>query len=74
MAESKQVPSQATDSGSKPAMDVPPHMAPGDRAPPGAPGAGEQLCPKCQGTGSVDGRPCPDCEGSGWITVGVGGA
>jgi hypothetical protein len=28
-------------------------MAPGDEAPPGTPGAGENICPACGGTGTV---------------------
>jgi len=32
---------------------------PGDEAPPGAPGTGENLCPACSGKGKVDGNECP---------------
>ena len=28
-------------------------MGPGDEAPPGTPGAGENICPTCGGTGKV---------------------
>ncbi len=41
---------------------------------PGQPGSGEDTCPKCEGTGKVDGKTCPECEGSGKVTVPIGGA
>lgn len=47
--------------------------SPGDDAPPGTPGTGENLCPHCDGTGQVDGGACADCEGTGKVNVGVGG-
>lgn len=49
-------------------------MSPGDEAPPGTAGTGEDLCRTCGGDGQVNGSPCPDCEGTGRITVGIGGA
>ena len=48
--------------------------APGDEAPPGTPGTGEDICPACNGTGRKDGRRCANCEGSGRIVRGIGGA
>jgi hypothetical protein len=33
-------------------------MAPGDEAPKGTPGAGENLCPACAGSGQLDGAAC----------------
>lgn len=45
-----------------------------DQAPPGTPGTGETVCPRCGGTGQLSGRTCPECEGSGRINVGIGGA
>ena len=48
--------------------------APGDQAPPGTPGAGENLCPRCRGSGRIDGGACPVCEGSGKVIEGIGGA
>jgi hypothetical protein len=51
-----------------------PHLAPGDEAPPGTPGTGEDLCPKCGGKGRVGERVCENCEGTGRIVRGVGGA
>jgi hypothetical protein len=53
--------------------DADPPLAPGDDAPPGAPGTGEDLCPRCGGSGEVDGSPCPVCEGSGRVVEGIGG-
>ena len=46
---------------------------PGDEAPPGTPGTGEDICPDCHGTGKVGGSPCKNCGGTGKITEGVGG-
>jgi DnaJ-class molecular chaperone len=44
-----------------------------DKVPPGAPGAGENVCRKCAGTGRVEGEKCPDCGGTGKETTGIGG-
>ena len=53
----------------------PPHLRPGDEAAPGTPGTGEDVCPKCNGSGkSARGDVCPECEGTGRIVRGVGGA
>ncbi len=49
-------------------------MAPGDEAPPGTEGTGEDICPECGGAGQVDGSTCPECEGKGTVIKGVGGA
>ncbi|MDP4024007.1 hypothetical protein Q8W71_15355 [Methylobacterium sp. NEAU 140] len=46
---------------------------PGDEAPPGAPGTGENLCRRCGGTGRQAAEPCPDCRGTGRVTTGIGG-
>ncbi len=48
-------------------------MAPGDQAPPGTPGTGEGLCPRCGGTGRIGETECPDCAGTGKIIEGIGG-
>jgi DnaJ-class molecular chaperone len=45
-----------------------------DQVPGGAPGSGENVCRKCNGSGKVDGKPCPDCGGTGKVTTGIGGA
>lgn len=51
-----------------------PPMSPGDEAPPGTPGTGENLCRRCGGSGQLQGQACPDCSGTGRVTVGIGGA
>lgn len=48
-------------------------MAPGDEAPEGTPGTGENICPECDGEGEVDGRLCPYCDGTGTIIQGISG-
>jgi DnaJ-class molecular chaperone len=51
------------------------HMHPGDQAPEGTPGTGENVCPRCGGKGKLDsGDTCPECEGTGHVTTGIGGA
>ena len=49
-------------------------MAPGDEAPPGTPGTGEDLCPVCNGSGEQDGGRCAECGGTGRVIKGIGGA
>lgn len=49
-------------------------MAPGDEAPPGTPGTGENVCRTCGGTGRLSGRTCPACQGTGTVIEGIGGA
>jgi hypothetical protein len=51
-----------------------PAMSPGDQAPEGTPGTGEDVCPKCGGSGRQGAQVCPHCEGTGKVTVGIGGA
>jgi hypothetical protein len=46
---------------------------PGDDAPPGTPGTGEDICRDCHGSGRIDGKTCPACGGTGKVTEGVGG-
>jgi RecJ-like exonuclease len=51
-----------------------PDMAPGDEAPEGSPGTGEDICPTCAGTGKLpDGKKCPTCGGTGKVVEGIGG-
>jgi len=50
------------------------HRAPGDEAPPGSPGTGENVCPDCGGSGRRGEASCPTCEGRGVVTTGIGGA
>jgi hypothetical protein len=47
---------------------------PGDEARPGTPGAGEDVCPECHGTGRVRSELCVNCGGSGKIIKGIAGA
>ena len=49
-------------------------MTPGDAAPEGTPGTGENVCPECDGTGEREGKPCPNCGGLGTVVQGIGGA
>ena len=46
---------------------------PGDDAPAGAPGTGEDTCRRCGGTGRLAGGECPDCAGTGIVEQGIGG-
>jgi hypothetical protein len=47
---------------------------PGDEAPPGTPGTGEDICPVCKGSGKArNGGTCPNCNGTGKVTEGIGG-
>lgn len=55
-------------------MQPDPDLNPGDEAEPGTPGAGEDVCEACAGTGKLsDGRPCSNCGGSGKVMRGIGG-
>lgn len=47
---------------------------PGDEAAPGSPQTGDQICPRCQGSGRIEAHPCPDCGGSGRVVQIVGDA
>lgn len=46
---------------------------PGDDAAPGTPGTGEDLCPRCGGSGVLDGAECANCGGTGKVVEGIGG-
>ncbi|MBF6620044.1 MAG: hypothetical protein ITG02_07420 [Patulibacter sp.] len=48
-------------------------LAPGDEAPPGTPGSGEDVCPRCGGSGRLDDATCDECAGTGRVIRGVGG-
>lgn len=49
-------------------------MNPGDEAPPGTPGTGENICGHCAGKGRMpDGNECRECGGTGKVIEGVGG-
>ena len=49
-------------------------LRPGDEAPEGTPGTGEDICPTCGGSGRVDGSSCETCAGTGVVTEGISGA
>lgn len=49
-------------------------MNPGDEAPAGTPGTGEDICPDCHGDGRLGGTRCETCGGTGRIVEGIGGA
>ena len=47
---------------------------PGDEAPAGTVGTGEDVCPNCTGSGKINGsQDCPICDGTGIIIQGIGG-
>ena len=48
-------------------------LDPGDVAPAGTPGTGEDLCPDCQGKGRLADGPCPNCGGTGKVIAGIAG-
>lgn len=48
-------------------------MKPGDEAPAGTVGTGDDVCPDCEGRGTVNSKPCPTCAGTGVITRAIGG-
>ena len=49
-------------------------MSPGDEAPEGTPGTGENVCPHCAGSGRRGDQACPMCQGTGKVITGIGGA
>jgi hypothetical protein len=49
-------------------------MSPSDEAPAGTAGTGEDVCPRCGGSGKLAAGTCPNCQGTGKVTVGIGGA
>lgn len=59
-------------------MDVSNHdhssSNPGDEAPPGTPGTGENICPVCNGSGRTEAGECKNCGGTGKVIEGIGGA
>jgi DnaJ-class molecular chaperone len=44
-----------------------------DGVEPGALGSGENVCPKCNGTGHIEKAVCQICDGTGKVTEGIGG-
>lgn len=47
---------------------------PGDQAPAGTPGTGENICSVCNGSGQINANPCDNCGGTGKVIEGIGGA
>ncbi|WNO54558.1 hypothetical protein [Stakelama saccharophila] len=47
--------------------------SPGDEAAPDTPGTGEDICPRCNGSGKEGDETCPRCEGTGRVVEGIGG-
>jgi hypothetical protein len=47
---------------------------PGDETEPGSRQSADGICPKCGGSGRLNGQPCSDCRGDGIVTVIVGDA
>ena len=48
--------------------------SPGDQARPGTKQSGENICPKCGGSGRIEEKACPDCGGTGKVIEIVGDA
>jgi DnaJ-class molecular chaperone len=46
---------------------------PGDGAAPAAAWTPDDVCPKCQGTGKIQGAECDGCGGTGVVTEAIGG-
>jgi hypothetical protein len=53
--------------------DHKPKLYPGDQADRGTPGAGENICPECKGTGKLGPQDCPICGGTGVVIEEIGG-
>lgn len=68
MTKTKASDTQVASTGAQPALN------PGDEAPSGTTGTGEDVCPDCNGKGRIDGAPCETCGGSGTVTRAIGGA
>ena len=46
---------------------------PEDVAPADSPVTAEDVCPRCGGSGEVDGATCEGCQGTGTVSEAVGG-
>jgi hypothetical protein len=55
-------------------MAEPKQPKPGDDAPSGTPGTGENVCPACRGSGKIGGATCESCAGTGVVIEAIGGA
>jgi DnaJ-class molecular chaperone len=63
-----------TSSAGEPVSAPSGNVNPGDEAPAGTPGTGENICRDCGGSGRVDDAPCPCCGGSGKVITTAGDA
>ena len=54
-------------------MDEHPEMAPGDEAPADTDETAPNVCPRCGGSGELDGGDCQTCAGTGEVQEAVGG-
>lgn len=63
----------AAATGLQPSTPATKVLNPGDEAPPGTPGTGENICRVCGGSGRIIGAFCDSCGGSGKVIVGMGG-
>ena len=63
----------ADDALSKSTLGQQEPLKPGDEARSGTPGTGEDVCPKCNGSGQLEGLACENCRGTGKVTRGIGG-
>lgn len=52
---------------------MPEPLHPGDVAPEGTPGTGEDVCRVCNGSGRIGGETCSECGGTGIVVEGIGG-
>jgi len=65
---------QPADRDPRSADQAAPVLNPGDEAPAGTPGTGENVCRRCGGSGRLDAGTCPECGGTGRVIEGIGGA
>lgn len=68
------VPQTPGDGSVQPGSSASAPLEPGDEAPPGTPGTGEDVCPQCQGRGRLgNGQVCEMCGGDGRVVRAIGG-
>ena len=72
--ESRTPPDRKPGDDAVPEPQIQPARRPGDEARPGSKQSGEQICPRCGGSGRIAGAPCESCAGTGRITAIVGDA
>ncbi|MBP0444589.1 hypothetical protein J8J14_07315 [Roseomonas sp. SSH11] len=67
------MPQEKTGQAPEPEKQGTAKLNPGDDAPPGTPGTGEDVCPECSGSGRLGAESCPNCGGSGVVIKGLAG-